>query len=141
MGRGVGDGGPPEGVGGWLLVLCILFLVWGPIELALVASSALAALPVRGLPLGLVIVARVFVAAFGLAAGLALAMRSGPAVAMARTALVLSAATDAFVRLTPYFPDNSMPGDEVFYVAWTVAYSVLWLTYLARSHRVRRTYG
>ncbi len=141
MAGGLKDSDRTEGVGGWLLVLCVLLLVWGPIELALVASSALAALPVRGLPLGLLIVARVFVAALGLAAGLALAMRSGAAVALARTALVLSAATDTLVWLTPYFPNNRMPGDDVFYVAGTVAYSALWLTYLARSHRVRRTYG
>jgi hypothetical protein len=132
--------GPPEGVGGWLLLLCILLSVWGPIQVALVAANALAALPVRGTALGLLILVRVFVAAFGLTAGLALWTRGGRAVLMARIALVLSAATDAFVYLTPYFPSNRMPGDTVFFVAATIGYSGIWLAYLSWSRRVRRTY-
>lgn len=130
----------PERIGGWLLALCVLLGVWGPVELSLVASAALGALPVRGTSLGLLLMIRVGVAAFGLAAGIALFGRRPAALPLARASLVLSTATDVFVYATPYFPSNRMPGDEVFYIGGTLAYCALWLTYLARSKRVRHTY-
>lgn len=129
-----------QDVGGWLRVLCVLLTVWGPLELSASVATALAALPVRGVSLGVLLVVRVGVAALGLAAGLALFARRGPALALARASLILSAATDVFVYTTPYFPSNRMPGDEVFYIAAAVLYSALWLAYLARSKRVRDTY-
>jgi hypothetical protein len=129
------------GVRGWLLVLCLLLLVWQPLSLGLVASSVLDALPVRGAPLALVLLVRLLVAAFGIAAGLALIGGRPIGVPMAKTSLVLSAATDVFVYATPYFPSNRMPGDAPFYVAASIAYSSLWLLYLGRSRRVRDTFG
>lgn len=126
---------------GWLAVLCVLLLAWQPFSLGVTASSALAALPVRGWPLGLVLLMRVLVAAVGIAAGLALLARRPAAVAMAKTSLVLSAASDVFVYMTPYFPSNRFPGDTPFYVAGSLVYSAGWLVYLVRSRRVRRTFG
>lgn len=122
-------------------MLCALLLAWQPLSLGVTASSALAALPVRGWPLGLVLLMRVGVAAVGIAAGLALVARRPAAVAMAKTSLVLSAASDLFVYLTPYFPSNRFPGDTPFYVAGSLAYSAGWLVYLVRSRRVRDTFG
>ncbi len=130
----------PPAIGGWLLVLCVLLLVWGPISLGLVASSALPALYVRGLPFALLLTARIVVTAFGMAAGILLWTRRGPALPMAKAALVLSAATDLVVYTTPYFPSNRMPGDTPIAVAASLAYHALWLTYLFRSTRVKRTY-
>lgn len=129
-----------EGVGGWLLVLCALLLVWHPLSLGLVASSTLDRLPVRGLPFALALLLRLLVTALGIAAGLALLTRRGAAVALAKTALVASAATDLFVYLTPYYPNNRLPGDTVWYVAASLAYHGVWLAYLFRSSRVRDTY-
>ena len=128
-------------MGGWLLLLCLSLVAWGPIELGLVGSSALAALPFRGLPLGLLLVVRVFVAAFGLAAGLALLTRSGPALPMARASLILTGVTNVFVYATPYFPSNRMPGDDRIAIAGTVVYALVWSAYLAKSRRVRNTYS
>lgn len=130
----------PEGVGGWLLLLSLLLVAWGPIEQGLVASSALVALPVRGLPLGLLIIVRVLVAAFGLAVGLALLARSGSALPMARASLVLTGLTNTFVYATSYFPSNRMPGDDRLAIAGTVVYALVWSAYLAKSRRVRHTY-
>src|ERR687885_774595 len=53
------NGKEPEGVGGWLLILCALLLIWQPLSLGLLASSVLDSLAVRGLPLALVLAARV----------------------------------------------------------------------------------
>ena len=132
--------GTRQGIGGWLLLLVVLLLVWGPLSLGLVASAAMAALPIRGLPLGILLVVRVMVTAFGIAAGLALASRRGIAVPMAIAALVLSSLMDLLVYLTPYFPSNRMPGDTPLYVAASLLYHGAWLGYLVRSERVRQMY-
>jgi hypothetical protein len=131
----------PQGIRGWLLVLCGLLLVWGPVSLGLVAANAVSALSVRGLPLAVVIAVRILVAAFGIAAGIALFTHRGGAVTLAKLALMLSAATDVVVYATPYFPNNRMPGDTPLYVAASVAYHGIWLAYLFRSKRVDNTYG
>ncbi len=130
----------PRGVGGWLLVLVLLLLVWRPIESALVAASALSALSVRGPSLPLALVALTLVTSCGIAAGIALVARRGPAVMMATAALLLSAALDLVIYLSSYLPSNRIPGDEPLYVAGSVIYHGIWLAYLARSRRVRNTY-
>jgi hypothetical protein len=132
--------GERKGIGGWLLLLILLLVVWGPLSLALVVSGALSALPVRGVPLGILLVWRVLVTAFGIAAGMALASQHAVAVRMATAALLLSAATDLIVYLTPYFPSNRMPGDTPIYVAASLMYHGVWIAYLLRSTRVRHTY-
>lgn len=129
-----------SGVGGWLLVLCGVLLVWQPISFGLVASSSLDALTVRGVPLAIVLALRLLVTAFGIAAGLALAGRRPSAIFMAKIALVASAAMDVFVYATPYSPNNRAPGETPIYVAVTVGWSTAWLVYLSRSRRVRSTF-
>jgi hypothetical protein len=130
----------PVGVGGWLLVLCVLLLVWQPLSLGLLASGVLDDLALRGVPLALVLVLRVIVAAFGIAAGLALVNRRPGAVALAKASLVASAATDVFVYATPYFPSNRMPGETPFYIAAALAYYIVWFAYLFRAKRVKNTF-
>jgi hypothetical protein len=130
----------PRGIGGWLLVLTLLLLVWGPVSSALVASNALPALPVRGPALAVALVVLTLVTAFGVAAGMALLARRGPAVAMAKTALILSAALDVVIYTTSYFPSNRMPGDAPFYVGASLIYHGAWLAYVLVSRRVRNTY-
>lgn len=129
-----------QGAGGFLLVLCVLLIVWDPIQLALTASAALPSLDIRGPMLGLVIVARVLVAAFGLAAGLALLTGRRAALIMVRLSIVITAAMQTFVYLTPFFPNNRAPGVEWIGAALSVLYAVGWLLYLARSDRVRNTF-
>ncbi|HKB11118.1 MAG TPA: hypothetical protein VKD69_10700 [Vicinamibacterales bacterium] len=128
------------GVRGWLLVLCLLLLVWNPLSFGLAASGVLAALPLRGLPLAMVLVGRLLVTALGIASGLALLARRPAAVTLALIALIASAAADLFVYLTPYWPSNRLPGDTVWYIAGSALYHAAWLLYLVRSTRVRNTY-
>jgi hypothetical protein len=129
------------GAGGWLLLLCRLLIVFHPLSLAVTASSVLNALFLRGVPVAIVLTLRLVVVAFGVGAGLALQNLRPDAVALARLALLLSAATDVFVYTTPYFPSNRFPGDTTFYVIASLAYHGAWLAYLARSKRVRETFG
>lgn len=121
-------------------MLCVLLIVWEPIQLALAASAAIPALDIRGPMLGLVIVVRILVAAFGLAAGLALLSGRRAALTMVRLSLVITAAMQIFVYLTPFFPNNRAPGVEWIGVSLSVIYAVGWLLYLARSGRVRNTF-
>ena len=130
-----------QGISGWLMLLCGLLLVWGPVNLGLAAASALSALSIRGPALGVVIAVRIFVAAFGIAAGIALLTCRSGAVTLAKLALTLSAATDLIVYTTPYFPNNRVPGDLPFYVAASLAYHGIWFAYLFRSRRVKNTFG
>jgi hypothetical protein len=131
----------PVGIRGWLLVLCGLLIVWQPLSFGLVASGLLDALPARGLPMALILMTRVLVTAFGIAAGLALAGRRPAAVTLAKASLAVSAATDTFVYLTPYFPSNRLPGETPLYVAASLAYYAIWFIYLVRSTRVKNTFG
>ena len=130
-----------NGIRGWLLGLCFLFIVYQPFSLALDASAALDALPIRGLPLGLVLGARLIVAAVGVAAGLALLGRRPAAVALAKASLALSAAMDLFVYATPYSPSNRTPGTTPYFMTASLLFYGSWLVYLFRSRRVRATFG
>jgi hypothetical protein len=128
-------------VGGWLLLLCLLLMLWQPLSVGLTSSAALGSVAIGGLPVTLVLILRLLVTALGIAAGLALLNRRSGAVALAKVALVVSAATDAFVYLTPYFPSNRAPGETPIFVAVSLVYYAIWLAYLSRSRRVRRTFA
>jgi hypothetical protein len=128
-------GGGQDGAGGargWLLLLSLTLMLWQPVSLGLSASSALEAVAVRGWPLMAVIAIRVVVAGLGISAGLAIIGRHPGAIAMAKTSLALSAATDVFVYVTPYFPNNRLPGETPFYVAASLAYYSAWMIYLVK---------
>ena len=116
-------------------------MVFHPLSLAVTASNALSALSVRGTAVALILLLRLVVVGFGMAAGRALQTVRPGAVALATTALLLSAATDVFVYTTPYFPNNRLPGDTASYVAASLAYHAAWVMYLARSSRVRNTFS
>jgi hypothetical protein len=130
-----------EGVGGWLLLLCRLLVIFNPLSLAITASNSMSALPARGTAVAVILLLRLIVVGFGMAAGRALQTVQPGAVTLAKAALVASAATDIFIYTTPYFPNNRMPGDTIYYVAASLAYHAAWLTYLWRSRRVRATYA
>lgn len=131
---------PISGVGGWLQVLIRILLIWDPLRLAYIVSTAIGALNVRGPSLAALLVARLFVTAFGITAGLALLHRRPAALLLGRLSLAISAAMDLFVYLTPYMPNNRMPGDTPIYIAASLAFWGAWLAYLFRSRRVLNTY-
>ena len=129
--------GAPARASGWLLVLCRLLIVGHPLTLAVTAPNALNAVALRGAAVAVVLVVRLLVVAFGVAAGRALQNIRPGGVGLAKTALLLSAATDDFVYTTPYYPNNRLPGDTTLYVAASLVYHGAWLAYLYRSRRVR----
>ena len=122
-------------------MLVAVFLIWEPVEYGVLASTSLPMFTVRGSSLLWVLTLKLLVVALGMAAGIALAGVSPAAVVLARTAVVLFAATDVFVYTTPYLPNNRMPGDTPIYMGVTLIYWTMWFLYLLRSRRVRNTYG
>jgi hypothetical protein len=114
------------------LILSALLLVYHPAVAAVRVMTDISALPVRGTPLALGIVARFIVAATSIAAGRALGRRLG-ADGLALAALTLSCALDMTVYFTSIFPNNRRPGDTPFYVAASLLYHTGWITYLWRT--------
>jgi hypothetical protein len=123
-------------VRGWLRLLCLSLTVWEPVECAVVAAGAFNAVSVRGLPVALVLAARLLGALLCVAAGRALFDRRPLGPSMATAGLVLSASIRIFAYLTPYFPSNRLPGQTPIYVFVTLAYYGAWCVYLRRSSRV-----
>ena len=133
------DGGP-EGIGGWLVLLCALLVIWQPLALATALSSVLPSIGVRGLPAIAILAIRLAVAALGVGAGMALLQRRDGALVLTKVSLTATAFTDLFVLYTPYFPSNRVPGDEPLHAAVIIGTFTVWMTYLLRSRRVRNTF-
>ncbi len=129
-----------SGIGGWLLILCGVLLVWQPLSFGLLASAELDAVVVSGFPAVLVLVVRLLLVALGIAAGLALLSRRPAALSLAIASLTASAAMDVFVYMTSYFPSNRAPGEGTLWATAAVVWYGGWLLYLARSGRIRATF-
>lgn len=119
-------------LGPWLLLLCGLLLAWSPASLALLASTLVDSLAVRGWPVASLLAFRLLTTAVGIAAGLALLWRRPGAVLLAKIALVASLTADLAAYTTPWFPSNRLPGTTWIYVTASVTYHLAWLTYLFR---------
>lgn len=128
---------PTRPLGPWLLLLCGLLLAWAPADFALVASTLVDSLAFRGPAVTLLLAFWLLAVATGIAAGLALLARRPAAVPLARLALWVSLASSLAIYLTPWFPNNRLPGTTPIYVGGSLAYHLGWLTYLYRSSRVR----
>jgi hypothetical protein len=118
----------------------VLLLVWQPFSLSLTTAGRLEDLSLRGPGFAVVLVARFFAAALGIAAGLSLLQRRPGAVTIARASLIFSAAVDIFVYATPWYPNNRPPGYATLILVGSLAYYVAWFAYLARSKRVVAIY-
>ena len=121
----------PDRPRGWLLVLCLLLLVWQPLSLALIASDALDALPVVGTA--------------GAAADCACrgGVRHRGRLFWWRSAESVWQGSRWSSRLRPTgtyrrSSRTRAPGETPLYVAASLIYSAFWLAYLARSERVKR---
>lgn len=132
---------PQSGIRGWLLVLCLLLAVWEPASLAMVAASRVASMATGDAASTVVLAARLFVTAVGVAAGIALWRRQPPAVALARAALVLSGLEGVARIASRYGASTAPPGTRLPLALFVVAYTAAWLVYLQKSKRVKATYG
>lgn len=128
-------------IGGWLLILSRLLLVYQPVNLAISAATALSSLPTRGPKVLVAIAVRVLGAGVSVAAGLALTNLQPHAVRLTQAALIVSAACDVFIYTTSFYPNNRPPGDTPYYVAGTIAIHAVGFLYITRSRRARELTG
>src|SRR6516165_1517000 len=94
-------------------VLAVLLLIWQPLSLATTMSGLVDELSTRGAGLGVVLLVKLLAAGLGIAAGLALFQVKPGAVSLAKASLILSAAVDVLVYVTPWSPRNRPPGDAM----------------------------
>lgn len=120
----------------WVRLLALLLIVWEPAACAVAAAGAINAIQVRGHGVTLVLLARLVTTAASIAAGRSLLARQPWAPALAKGALLGSAAVQVFAAVTPYFPSNRPPGQTPVFVALTLCYYGGWLLYLRASRRV-----
>jgi hypothetical protein len=128
------------GIGGWLLVLCLLLLVGHPLVVGLAVSRLFDSIAILGVRLALLLAARMLGTAFGVGAGIALLKQRAIGVAMAKASLTMSAMIDVLVLTTPWFPTSRGPGEAPLLVAATIGYYGAWVLYLYRSSRVSLTF-
>jgi hypothetical protein len=122
---------------GWLLILCLLLCVWEPLNLALSASSSLAAVTTDRLGRVMFLILQVLVGGVGVAAGISIWSRQMHGLVLAKIALGLSAAT-AFIRFV-WFPGNVPPGLRLPLGVFFVAYNAAWYAYLVFSRKAKLT--
>ena len=131
---------PVNGVGGWLLVLSRVLILWQPVIIGLTTAQTLGGLSMRDRHVTVLVLARALAAAFGVAAGLALSRRHRGAVRIAKLSLLVSGVIETIVYLTPSFPTSRGPGETRLWMAGTLIFYSGWYGYLARSKRVRLTF-
>jgi len=131
----------PHEARGWVRVLALLLALWEPLTFAVAAAGAANALSVRGLSVALVLAVRLAATALCVAAGRALLDGRAAGAALARAAVVVSAAVQVFAYVTPWFPSNRLPGQTSVYVGATLLYYGGWLLYLQRSRRIAELAG
>jgi hypothetical protein len=123
---------------GWLLLLCIILLVWQPLSFAVEAASALPTVGIRGVLAIFEIAAHGIVAALSFAAGWALWQASPAGPRLALVALVACALAGVQSLYWTVLPSNVFPGDRLPLASLIVLHSCGWIVYLRRSKRVRQ---
>jgi hypothetical protein len=123
---------------GWLLLLCIILLVWQPLSFAVEAAGTLPTLGVRGLQAIVEIAAHGIVAALSFAAGWALWQASPAGPRLAVVVLVACAVTGVQSLYWTVLPSNVFPGDRLALASVIVLHSAAWIVYLRRSKHVRQ---
>ena len=126
---------------GWpIRILGLLLTMWEPIAFAVVAGDAFNAIAVRGVPVILVLAARLMTTLGCVVAGRALADRKPGALSIARVALISSAFVQIYAATSRYFPSNRPPEQTAVYVGWTIVYYFGWTLYLSFSKKAIATF-
>lgn len=133
------------GVGGWLLLFCLSLTFAVPIRHALIAEKALRNLASARVPIQILLrlgsLGAIYaaLAVFSFTAGLMLWMEKPKALKVARAYLVIGAVLPIALSLLLQLSGMRM---RLFPIVFDrLAYSVLWCSYLQKSHRVLVTYG
>jgi hypothetical protein len=117
-------------------LLAFLLVIWAPLNLALTASALLERLSDRGWPAIVLLIVRLAVTGFGVAAGRALWSDRPGAVTLARWATGLSLGALLVTVTTPIWPAPLPPGVRQPVVIATVAWHALWFAWTLRQRDV-----
>jgi hypothetical protein len=128
-------------VGGWLLVLCFILLVWNPAGLALRLAATVPNLSSQTTASLVFFAGRLVITSVGVAAGIALLLLRPWAVQVAKLALVLFAVEAALRLSTRVGLSEAPPGTRLPLAVFIVAHNAAWYLYLHKSRRVRAVYG
>lgn len=115
-------------------LLAFLLVVWAPLNLALTAAALLDSLADRGWPAILLLVVRLAVTGFGVAAGRALWDDRRGAITLARWATGLSLCAVLVTVTTSIWPNQLAPGVREPVAIATVSWHALWFLWTLR-HR------
>jgi hypothetical protein len=128
-----------RGIGGWLLVLCLLLTIVEPLSLAIAWSGSVPQIVERGTPAVLLFGARVAVSATGVAAGLAIWRRKPHGATLGKAFFAAATLVSAMAYGTSILPDRPPPGLALPMFGLVAAYNLVWYLYLSRSARVAAT--
>ena len=123
--------------GGWLMVLCALLFLREPMRFARELTTSLDTLAMRGVPALVELAAHAVTAIIAVAAGWGLWIRHSQAPALARVALLASAAVTVQTLYWSSLPGSTVPGQELPLAILAIAHAAGWLAYLRYSRRVR----
>lgn len=114
-------------------LLAFLLVVWAPLNLSLTAAALLNSLVDRGWPALVVLVVRLAITGFGVAAGRALWSQRRGAITLARWATGLSLVAIVVTVTTPIWPSPLPRGVRAPVAIATVAWHALWLLWTLRQ--------
>ena len=126
---------------GWLVLLCVVLLVWQPLTFAVEAASTLQTLGMRGAAGAIELAAHGVVTALAIAAGWALWQSSPAGPMLARMAIAAAGLSGVQSLYWSVLPSDVFPSDRLPLAVLTVAHAVAWLVYLRRSKRIRAIEG
>lgn len=144
----------PQGVQGWLLAMCLMFVVFGPAISARLAAHDCAELAPYFNESGgilaaalLMVALRVLAVGYGIHAGLLLWAVRPNAVATAKRSLLLALAAEIAITLIAWAADPDvaltpqLPAQLVVQIAPGLVFFTICFAYLNRSERVAATYA
>lgn len=117
-------------------LVAFLLVVWEPLSFAVVASGSLRRLAIYGAPAWLLLICRVLVTGYGVAAGRAVWHRDSSARTMVSVWAALAAVATVVTSVTPYFPSNRLPGMKAPLLVLTLAYYAAVALGAARTTRL-----
>ena len=117
-------------------LLAFLLVVWAPLNLSITAAALLNSLADRGWPAIVLLVVRLAVTGFGVAAGRALWNQRRGAIGLARLATGLSLGAVLVTVTTSIWPAPLPPGVREPAVIATVTWHALWFLWTLRQREV-----
>ncbi len=118
-------------------LLALLLMVWEPLSLSLIASGLMNRLTDRGWPAVALLLARLAITGFGVAAGRALWSNRPGAIALARWAVGLALVAVVLTYTTSLWPRTLPPGLHGPVVTALIAWHGGWLIWLLTRGETR----